>query len=126
MRPCRAITAAAFVLGLASAAQVAALAGGLGDDHGDGTDSIFFGVVQDTRGAAVAGARVNLTYKKMSFVTTADAIGGYRIAVPEVHADQSELSCRKDGYAQAAVNRRTPAGAAKAPVEIDCILKRSP
>lgn len=126
MRTCRAITLAALVFGLASAAQDTALAGGLGDDHGDGTDSIFFGVVQDTRGAAVAGARVNLTYKKMSFVTTADAIGGYRIAVPEVDADQSKLSCRKDGYAQAGTNRRAPAGAAKSPIEIDCTLKKMP
>jgi hypothetical protein len=100
-------------------------AGGLGDDHGDGTDSIFFGVVQDTRGAAIAGARVNLTFKTMSFVTTTDAIGGYRIAVP-TDPEQSELSCRKDGYQPAGTNRRTPPGAEKAPIEIDCTLKKTP
>jgi hypothetical protein len=122
----RAMAAIALVTAAATAGQVAVFAGGLGDDHGDGTDTIFFGVVQDTRGAAVAGARVNLTYKKMSFVTTTDAIGGYRIAVPEIDADQSELSCRKDGYAQSAINRRPPASAEKAPIEIDCTLKKTP
>lgn len=117
----RSVFAAALVL-----MSSAALAGGLGDDHGDGTDTIFFGVVQDTRGAAIAGARVNVTYKKMSFVTTSDAIGGYRIAVPDFDADNSEISCRKDGYAQSGVNRRPPASAEKAPIEVDCILKQAP
>jgi hypothetical protein len=103
----------------------AAHAGGLGDDHGDGTDTIFFGVVQDTRGAAIAGARVNLTYKSMSFVATTDAIGGYRIAIP-ADLEQSEITCRKDGYKQAGTNRRPASGAAKAPIEIDCMLQRMP
>jgi hypothetical protein len=118
--------AAALVFISVTAVQVAVFAGGLGDDHGDGTDTIFFGVVQDARGSAVAGARVNLTYKKMSFVTTTDAIGGYRIAVPEVDAGQSEISCRKDGYTQSGTNRRPPASAEKAPIEIDCTLKKTP
>lgn len=118
--------AAVLILVSAAATPNGVWAGGLGDDHGDGTDTIFFGVVQDTRGAAISGARVNVTYKKMSFVTTSDAIGGYRIAVPEIDADQSEISCRKDGYAQSAVNRRPPASAEKAPVEVDCILKKAP
>ena len=121
----RIVAAAAFVFAAATAVQVAAFAGGLGDDHGDGTDSIFFGVVQDTRGAAIAGARVSLTFKNMSFVTSTDAIGGYRMAVP-TGPDESEISCRKDGYKQTGVNRRTPPGAEKAPIEIDCTLQRAP
>jgi hypothetical protein len=120
MRP-RWIIAAGFVV----AAVSAAYAGGLGDDHGDGTDSIFFGTVQDTRGAAIAGARVSLTFKNMSFVTTSDAIGGYRIAVP-TDPEQSEITCRKDGYQQTGTNRRTPASAEKAPVEVDCTLQKTP
>ena len=123
--PLRAMAAIAVVIAAATAAQVAAFAGGLGDDHGDGTDSIFFGVVQDTRGAAIAGARVSLTFKNMSFVTSTDAIGGYRMAVP-TEPDQSEISCRKDGYQQTGINRRTPAGAEKVPIEIDCTLQRAP
>jgi hypothetical protein len=100
-------------------------AGGLGDDHGDGTDTIFFGVVQDTRGTAIAGARVNLMYKNMSFVATTDAIGGYRIAVP-AELEQAEIACRKDGYKQTGTNRRPAANAEKAPIEIDCTLQRTP
>jgi hypothetical protein len=112
---------AAFVF----ASVTAVHAGGLGDDHGDGTDTIFFGVVQDTRGAAIAGARVNLTYKSMSFVATTDAIGGYRIAVPG-ELEQSEVTCRKDGYKQTGTTRRPPSGAEKAPIEVDCTLQRMP
>lgn len=121
----RRLIAAAFVVAAATAIQVSAFAGGLGDDHGDGTDAIFFGVVQDTRGAAIAGARVSLTFKTMSFVTSTDAIGGYRMAVP-TDPDQSEISCRKDGYVQTGTNRRTSASTEKAPVEIDCTLKKTP
>ncbi len=107
-------------------AVTAAIAGGLGDDHGDGTDTIFFGVVQDTRGVAISNARVNVIYKKMSFVTTSDAIGGYRIAVPEIDAAGADIACRKDGYAPSAINRRPPASADRAPIEVDCILKKDP
>ena len=121
----RRLVATAFVVLAAAVAQVTAFAGGLGDDHGDGTDSIFFGVVQDTRGAPIAGAHISVKFNNMSFVATTDAIGGYRIAVP-TDPDQSQLSCRKDGYEQTGINRRTPPGAEKAPVEIDCTLKRLP
>jgi hypothetical protein len=121
----RHLIAAAVVVLAAAVARVTAFAGGLGDDHGDGTDAIFFGVVQDTRGAPIAGAHISVKFNKMSFVATTDAIGGYRIAVP-TDPDQSQLSCRKDGYEQTAVNRRTPPGAEKAPIEIDCTLKRLP
>ncbi|HEY4142704.1 MAG TPA: carboxypeptidase-like regulatory domain-containing protein [Pseudolabrys sp.] len=117
----RALVAAAFIF----AATTAVHAGGLGDDHGDGTDTIFFGVVQDARGVAIAGARVNLTYKKMSFVATSDAIGGYRIAIP-ADLEQSEITCRKDGYKQTGTNRRPASGTEKAPIEIDCTLQRLP
>ncbi|HEX3438745.1 MAG TPA: carboxypeptidase regulatory-like domain-containing protein [Pseudolabrys sp.] len=124
MRP-RRIIAAAFVVAASVAAQVLAHAGGLGDDHGDGTDAIFFGKVLDARGAAVAGARVNLTFKTMSFVTTTNAIGDYRIAVP-IDPEQSEITCRKEGYQQTGTMRRAPASAEKAPIEVDCMLKKTP
>jgi hypothetical protein len=100
-------------------------AGGLGDDHGEGDDSIFFGVVKDTRGAVIVGAHVNLTFKSMSFVTTTDAIGGYRISTI-IDPDQSTVSCSKDGYRQSGTTRRTPPSGPKAPIEIDCTLQRTP
>jgi hypothetical protein len=100
-------------------------AGGLGDDHGDGTDSVFFGVVKDTRGATITGARVNVTFKKMTFTTVTDAIGGYRI-VTITDPDQSEVSCSMAGYTQKETMRRTPPGAQAGPVEIDCTLQRAP
>ena len=97
-------------------------AGGLGDDAGEGTDTIFFGVVKDTRGVAIAGARVNVKFKNMSFVTTSDVIGNYRLSTT-IDPDQSEVSCSKDGYRLSGTTRRSPAGGPKAPVEVDCTLQ---
>ena len=54
-------------------------AGGIGDDAGEGTDTIFFGAVKDNRGAAVAGARVNVKFKNMTFVTTTDVTGNIEL-----------------------------------------------
>jgi hypothetical protein len=106
---------------LAAAGWSAANAGGIGDDEGNGTDSIFFGTVTDTRGSAIAGAHVNVKFKSMSFVGMTDIIGGYRISTT-TDPDQSVISCSKDGYRQSAVMRRTPPGAASGPVEIDCTM----
>jgi hypothetical protein len=103
----------------------AAFAGGLGDDNGEGKDSIFFGVVKDTRGAAIAGARVNVKFKSLSFVTVTDVIGGYRIATT-TDPEQSEVTCSKDGYRPGGTTRRTPPGAQTGPIEIDCTLQRAP
>lgn len=103
----------------------AAWAGGFADEHADSTDTIFFGTVQDSRGTALAGARVTLTFKKMSFIATTDAIGGYRIATPTDPA-QSEISCHKDGYSQTGTTRRAAPDAAKGPVEIDCTMQKAP
>jgi hypothetical protein len=115
------ILAAAIFLVAGTCAE----AGGLGGDHGDGTDSIFFGVFKDTRGATITGARVNVTANKMTFTTMTDAIGGYRIATI-TDPDQSEVSCSMAGYIQKETIRRTPPGAQAGPVEIDCTLQRVP
>jgi len=100
-----------------------ATAGGIGDDAGEGTDTIFFGTVKDNRGAGVAGARVNVKFKNMTFVTTTDVTGNYRLSTT-IEPDESELSCSKEGYRQSGTTRRPPPGGAKSPVEIDCTLQR--
>jgi hypothetical protein len=100
-------------------------AGGIGDDQGEGNDTIFFGTVKDTRGVAIAGARVNVKFKSMSFVTTTDVIGNYRLSTT-IEPDQSEVSCSKEGYRQSGTARRSASGGPKAPVEVDCTLQRGP
>ena len=100
-------------------------AGGLGDDQGEGNDTIFFGTVKDMRGVAIAGARVNVKFKSMSFVTTTDVIGNYRLSTT-IDPDQSEVSCSKEGYRQSGTTQRSASGGPKAPVEVDCILQRGP
>jgi hypothetical protein len=102
-----------------------ASAGGIGDDAGEGTDTIFFGTVKDNRGAGVAGARVNVKFKNMSFVTTTDVTGNYRLSTT-IDPDESAVSCSKDGYRQTGTTRRSPPGGVKSPVEIDCTLQRGP
>ena len=118
MRALSLILAAVFAVLGGSIAR----SGGPGDDHGDGDDTIFFGTVKDTRGSAIAAARVNVKFKNMSFVTTTDAIGNFRIATT-TDPEQSDVSCSKDGYRQSGTTRRQPASGAKSPVEVDCILR---
>jgi hypothetical protein len=107
------------------AGGMSAWAGGFADEHAESSDTIFFGTVQDSRGTALAGARVTLTFKKMSFIATTDAIGGYRIATP-TDPEQSEISCHMSGYNQTGTTRRAPPDAAKGPVEIDCTMQKAP
>ena len=118
MRPCSIVLAAIVAL----AGESAVRAGGIGDDQGEGNDTIFFGAVKDARGVAVAGARVNVKFKTMSFVTTTDVIGNYRLSTT-IDPDQSEVSCSKEGYRQSGTMRRSAPGGPKAPVEIDCTLQ---
>ncbi|HUL87605.1 MAG TPA: carboxypeptidase-like regulatory domain-containing protein [Pseudolabrys sp.] len=120
MRACSFALAAAMAL-----AGGTANSGGIGDDHGDDSDSIFFGTVKDTRGVAIAGARVNVKFKNMSFVTTTDVIGNYRLSTT-IDPDESEVSCSKEGYRQSGTTRRSAPGEAKSPVEIDCTLQPGP
>jgi len=117
------ILAAFFTL--LSGSWNAASAGGLGDDAGEGNDTIFFGTVKDNRGAGVDGARVNVKFKNMSFVTTTDVTGNYRLSTT-IDPDESEVSCSREGYRQTGTTRRAPPGGAKSPVEIDCTLQRGP
>jgi len=73
----------------------------------------------------VAGARVNVKLKNMSFVTTTDVIGNYRLSTT-IDPDQSEVSCSKEGYRQSGTMRRSAPGGPKGPVEIDCTLQPGP
>jgi hypothetical protein len=98
-----------------------AKSGGIVDEHGDEGDTVFFGTVKDTRGVAIEGAHVNVKSRNIEFVTTTDAIGNYRL-VTQMDPDQSELSCKKEGYRQSGIVRRSAPGASS-PIEIDCMLQ---
>ena len=122
MRPFISVCAGAAIVFMAGGDV--ALGGGLGDDHSDQEgQTFFFGVVKDTRGAAIADARVNVVFKNMSFIARTDVLGAYHISTT-TDPDQTEVSCSKDGYRQTGTTRRTPSGGGKSPVEIDCILQR--
>ncbi len=101
-----------------------AAAGDIADDHGHDDDAtVFFGMVKDTRGSAIAEAIVSINQKNMSFITRTDVLGGYRF-VTTMDGDEAQLACRKDGYSQAGTTRRTAPGV-KSPIEIDCTLQRA-
>jgi hypothetical protein len=100
-------------------------AGGIGDDAGEGTDTIFFGAVRDNRGSGIDGARVNVKFKNMNFVTTTDVTGNYRLSTT-IDPEESEVSCSKQGYRQIGTTRRSPPGGPRGPVETDCTLQRGP
>jgi hypothetical protein len=108
-----------FVIGFADAAR----GGGQPDEFVDQGGSVFFGFVKDTRGVAIADARVSVTFKNMAFATRTDVLGAYRIGTT-TDPERSEVSCSKDGYKQTGTTRKSPPGA-KSPIEIDCTLQRA-
>ena len=117
-------------IALAVAAIGPAIAGG--DDYDPSMDKenagpAYFGFVRDTRGAAIADARVVLRPKTGSPVEVkTNVLGLYRSHVrKDVRPDDVEISCDKTGYKQTRVFRRTPPGSADRFIEIDCTLQRS-
>jgi hypothetical protein len=108
-----------FVVGFADAAS----GGGQPDEFVEEGGSVFFGFVKDTRGVAIADARVRVTFKNMAFATRTDVLGAYRIGTT-TDPELSEVSCSKDGYEQAGTTRKSPPGV-KSLIEIDCTLQRA-
>ena len=106
------------------------LAGGVGfgdeiNSPGDEGPS-YFGFVREVGGPGIADAKVTATLKGGgALVTRTDIMGVYKL--PGMGADINPndviISCAKDGYAEANVDRRPP-GDAKDPVETECYLQK--
>jgi hypothetical protein len=122
------------VLGLAItyAALSPAFAGGVGfsdeeiNTGGDGPS--FFGFVRLVDGPGIADAKVTAELKnKGALVTRTDIMGVYKIPGfgQDVNPDDVIISCAKDGYKQANVQRMPhAAGDTKDPVEVECYLQK--
>jgi hypothetical protein len=118
------------ILAIAAGAMLCggqALAGG--DDYDptndkEGKGPVYFGFVRDTRGSAVAEARVVLRPKTGEpVIVKATALGLYRSHISaEVRPDDVEVLCEKDGYKQVRVIRRNQAGTMN--IETSCTLQR--
>jgi hypothetical protein len=122
-----AVLAAALLLAVPSALR----AGGTGftDEDINTTDGpAFFGFVREVGGAGVADAKVTAELKdRGALVTRTDIMGVYKIPGfgQDVNPDDVTISCAKDGYKQASVQRQPhTAGDTKDPIEIECYLQK--
>ena len=122
----RLLAYAGVYIALATTIPVNAVAGGtsLGEDEQQDLPS-YFGFARDTRGTFIFGVQVTLKLPHVSLATRTDPLGAYKIPVTHTEPGDVELSCKKDGYRQVGLVRRTPPGVdEKTPVEIDCTLER--
>ena len=121
----------AFVAALVLAAPSAGLAGGTGftdEDISASDGPAFFGFVREVGGPGVPDAKVTAELKdRGALVTRTDIMGVYKIPGfgQDVNPDDVAISCAKDGYKQANVDRRPhAAGDNKDPIEIECYLQK--
>jgi hypothetical protein len=121
----------AAVIALILSLPISALAGGASisdEDISDGQSGTpFFGFVRQVGGAGISDAKVTADLKGGSLVTRTDILGLYKIPGfgKDINPDDVTISCAKDGYKQASVNRRPHQGGdTKTPIEVDCFLEK--
>ncbi len=122
---------AVLVAALLLAAPSAGRAGGTGftDEDVNASDGpSFFGFVREVGGPGVPDAKVTAELKdRGALVTRTDIMGVYKIPgfVQDINPDEVTISCAKDGYKEASVQRRPhAAGDTKDPIEIECYLQK--
>ena len=120
-----------LVAALMLAAPSAGRAGGTGftDEDINASDGpAFFGFVREVGGAGIGDAKVTAELKdRGALVTRTDIMGVYKIPGfgQDVNPDDVTISCAKDGYKQANVERQPrAAGDTKDPIEIECYLQK--
>jgi hypothetical protein len=123
----RVVLLAALMLAAPSAGR----AGGTGftDEDVNASDGpAFFGFVREVGGAGIPDAKVTAELKdRGALVTRTDIMGVYKIPGfgQDVNPDDVTISCGKDGYKQADVQRQPhAAGDTKDPIEIECYLQK--
>jgi len=122
---------AVLVAALLLAAPSAGRAGGTGftDEDVNASDGpSFFGFVREVGGPGVPDAKVTAELKdRGALVTRTDIVGVYKIPGfgQDINPDEVTISCAKDGYKEASVQRRPhAAGDTKDPIEIECYLQK--
>ena len=123
----RLILAVAFTLGVTGVA----CAGGITFTDDDAADQdqgpSYFGFVREVDGPGVADAKVTASLDQHgALVTRTDIMGVYKIPGfgKDVSPNDVKISCAKDGYTEASVERRPPSDP-KDPIEIECYLKKN-
>lgn len=127
----RSLRVAAAALGICLTLSTALWAGGSGfdDDHEHSEDGgpPFFGFVKDTRGAAVADARVSASTKAGELITRSNILGAYRVPGfrKDVDPETVKIVCEKSGYKFVRSFRRSsPSTNPTQPIEMECVLQR--
>src|ERR1700684_425924 len=120
-------------LAIAFAALRPGFAGGVGFSDEEinntgGAGPAFFGFVRLVDGPGVADAKVTAELKNRgALVTRTDILGVYKIPGfgKDINPDDVAISCAKDGYTKANVQRRPrDAGGTQDQIEVECYLKR--
>jgi hypothetical protein len=131
MRLDRTGSIALLVAALLLAAPSPGRAGGTGftDEDVNASDGpSFFGFVREVGGPGIPDAKVTAELKdRGALVTRTDIMGVYKIPGfgQDINPDDVTISCAKDGYKQANVQRRPhAAGDTKDPIEIECYLQK--
>jgi hypothetical protein len=131
MRLDRAASLAALVAALVLAAPSAGRAGGTGftdEDINTSDGPAFFGFVREVGGPGIPDAKVTAEVKdRGALVTRTDIMGVYKIPGfgQDTNPDDVTISCAKDGYKQANVQRQPhAAGDTKDPIEVECYLQK--
>jgi hypothetical protein len=119
---------ALVAVAVVTSATPPARAGGVnfGEDSDSNDGPSYFGFVRDSGGSPVSGARVTAAPQAGgSLVTRSNSMGVYKIPgfAKEIDPKTVDITCAKDGYAQANVVRRGQADV-KDPVEVDCTLQK--
>jgi hypothetical protein len=101
------------------------------DDDDTPTDegASYFGFVRAVDGPGIADAKVTAELKgRGALVTRTDILGVYKIPGfgKDISPDDITISCAKEGYKQASVQRRPhdPADT-KDPIEVECYLQKN-
>jgi hypothetical protein len=120
-----------LIVALSLMVPAVARAGGISFTDDDAADAdqgpSYFGFVREVDGPGVADAKVTAALDQHgALVTRTDIMGVYKIPGfgKDVNPNDIKISCAKDGYTQASVERRPPADA-KDPIEIECYLKKN-
>ena len=119
----------ALILAFVVAVPAVSHAGGVGfgeDDSDEDSGPSYFGFVREVDGPGIADAKVTAALKdRGALVTRTDIMGVYKIPGfgKDVDPKDVTISCSKEGYKQASVERR-PGSAPKDPVEIECYLQK--
>ena len=98
------------------------------DDNNDDEGPSYFGFVREVDGPGISDAKVTAALKdRGALVTRTDIMGVYKIPGfgKDINPDEVAITCAKDGYVQANVQRRPrDPSDTKDPVEVECYLKR--